>query len=114
MALHTMAAGRIVAKARKRVERVTQCHTVLPLNPPEAEIYGVHKAGGCGHLRPEAADDNSGECRSEVGVTVGLVDGMLAIIHAVSKRDLSPRIVQEALRDLRADEALAMLLSVDR
>jgi hypothetical protein len=95
-------------------ERITQCHTVLPLHPPDAEIRGAHAYGGCPHLRPEAATDNSGECRSAVGITVGLVDAMLTIIHTLSKRDLSPQIVKEALRDLRLDKELTLLLSEKR
>jgi len=43
------------------------------------------------------------DCRTEDGVTVGLIDGM-------KKRDFSPDCVKEALKDLRDDEDVAYLI----
>jgi len=53
------------------------------------------------------------DCRSEVGVTVGLVDGVIAICRVLASRDLSAPEVREALKDLRADEDLNILLSLN-
>ena len=51
------------------------------------------------------------DCRNEVGVTVGLVDGVIAICRVLAARDLSAPDVREALKDLRADEDLNTLLT---
>lgn len=50
------------------------------------------------------------DCRSEEGVTIGLVDAIIAVVRILSKRDLSPASVQEALKDLASDEDLATIL----
>lgn len=54
--------------------------------------------------------DCTTDCRSEVGVTVGLIDGLIAIARVLAQRDLSPAEAQEALADLRADEDMARVL----
>jgi len=55
--------------------------------------------------------ENYTDCRSETGVTVGLLDAIITILRIVAKRDLSPPEVEEALRDLAHDEDLAFLLT---
>jgi hypothetical protein len=45
-------------------------------------------------------------CRSEEGVTVGLVDAIIGIVRVLSVRDLTTYHVQEALADLFQDEDL--------
>lgn len=50
------------------------------------------------------------DCRTEVGVTVGLIDSLIAIARVLAKRDLSPAEAREALADLRADEDMARVL----
>lgn len=45
-------------------------------------------------------------CRSEEGVTVGLVDAIIGILRVLAPRDLSPKHVQEALEDLFDDPDL--------
>jgi len=50
------------------------------------------------------------DCRSEVGITVGLVDGMISMARVLRHRDLSSPEVQEALKDLQSDEDVAFLL----
>lgn len=52
----------------------------------------------------------STDCRSEVGVTVGLVDAIIVQARVLAERDLTDPAVQEALKDLREDEDLAQLL----
>jgi hypothetical protein len=58
----------------------------------------------------ETVGDCTTDCRSEVGVTVGLIDGLIAIARVLAQRDLSPAEAQEALADLRADEDMARVL----
>lgn len=53
------------------------------------------------------------DCRSDDGVTVGLIDGIISSARVLAKRDLSPPAVAEALKDLRADEDVAQLLGRD-
>ena len=50
------------------------------------------------------------DCRTEVGVTVGLIDSLIAIARVLAKRDLSPAEAREALADLRSDEDMARVL----
>ena len=54
---------------------------------------------------------NSTDCRTDVGVTVGLIDGMIAMARVLSKSDLSSPEVVEALKDLRADEDINKVFS---
>lgn len=51
------------------------------------------------------------DCRSEVGITVGLIDGMIAIARVLKQRDLSSPEVRQALKDLRSDEDIYSLLN---
>jgi hypothetical protein len=50
------------------------------------------------------------DCRDEVGVTVGLVDGLIAICRVLARRDLTQPDVVEALLDLADDEDLRKIL----
>lgn len=47
--------------------------------------------------------DEVQSCRSEEGITVGLVDAVIGIVRVLAPRDLSPEHVQEALADLFQD-----------
>jgi hypothetical protein len=42
-------------------------------------------------------------CRSEEGITVGLVDALIGIMRVLAPRDLSAQPVEEALADLLED-----------
>lgn len=42
-------------------------------------------------------------CRSEEGITVGLVDALISILRVLAMRDLSAPNAQEALADLFED-----------
>lgn len=53
------------------------------------------------------------DCRSEEGVTVGIIDAIITLCHLMDKRDTSPVTVQEALKDLRADESFRDLLTTE-
>ena len=45
-------------------------------------------------------------CRSEEGITVGLVDAIIGILRVLAPRDLRTKGVQEALADLSEDPDL--------
>ena len=49
------------------------------------------------------AIDDPLDCRSEEGVTVGLIDALITIAHALSGRNLESQHVKEALKDLYSD-----------
>jgi hypothetical protein len=51
------------------------------------------------------------ECTSEEGITIGLIDSMLAAANALNGRDLSHPGVVEALKDLRASRNVQVLLA---
>lgn len=45
------------------------------------------------------------DCRSEEGITVGLIDALISIARVLAKRDLRKhKAVREALKDLDNDE----------
>lgn len=44
------------------------------------------------------------DCRTEAGVTVGLIDALITICRVLAKRDLTEAAVREALIDLDQDE----------
>lgn len=50
------------------------------------------------------------DCRSEAGITVGLLDALLAVAAVLAQRDMTPPAVQEALRDVRSNEHVWSLL----
>ena len=54
----------------------------------------------------------STDCRTPVGVTVGLIDGIIAMARVLRHADLSSVEVQEALKDIRADEDMAFLMGL--
>lgn len=43
------------------------------------------------------------DCRSEIGITVGLVDAIISVLRVLSPRDLTEKEVIEALTDLKDD-----------
>lgn len=65
---------------------------------------------------PEIADlpkVSETDCRSPVGITVGLIDGMIAMARVLRQRshgDLSAPEVQEALKDFTTDEDVRWLM----
>jgi len=42
-------------------------------------------------------------CRSEEGITVGIIDSFITNLRLIKKRDLKPKSVQEALLDIGDD-----------
>lgn len=52
------------------------------------------------------------DCRSEEGVTVGLIDALISICRVLAKRDLrSSQVVDEALLDLEQDYDHQMVMN---
>lgn len=56
------------------------------------------------------SQDRTVDCRSDEGVTMGLIDGAIAIFRVLRLRDLTHPVVVEALRDIRADEDVRSVL----
>ena len=57
---------------------------------------------------------SSTDCRTETGVTVGLIDSLISIARVLKLRiDTDDKEVKEALKDLRADEDLKKILQND-
>lgn len=54
---------------------------------------------------------SSTDCRTDEGVTVGLVDALITTARVLVGRDLTTPAVREALDDLRQDEDVAALLA---
>lgn len=50
-------------------------------------------------------------CRSEEGITVGLVDALMSILRVLAPRNLSTKNVREALLDLRGDPDLGVVMA---
>ena len=51
------------------------------------------------------------DCRSEEGITIGLIDSLISIARVLSKRDLKASDqIKEALKDLRSDEDIAFII----
>ena len=60
-----------------------------------------------------AAEVIETDCRSEEGVTVGLIDALIAICRPLATRDLATPATCAALEDLRSDsDALAIFLGL--
>ncbi|WP_198533186.1 hypothetical protein [Streptomyces sp. AcH 505] len=61
---------------------------------------------------PGVVTNDVQSCRSEEGITVGLVDGLISLLRVLAPRDLSTKNVQEALTDLREDPDLQTVLRI--
>lgn len=48
--------------------------------------------------------ESSTDCRSEEGITVGLIDAIITLFRVLRRRDLSGLAITEALKDLANDE----------
>jgi len=51
------------------------------------------------------------DCRSEVGITVGLIDAIISCARVIARRDLTAPAVVKALKDIRSDEDVRMILT---
>jgi hypothetical protein len=54
--------------------------------------------------------NETGDCRSETGISVGLIDGVIAVCRILNQRDLSDGPIAEALADLRSDEDVRSII----
>lgn len=50
------------------------------------------------------------DCRSEEGITIGLIDSIIFISRVLVRRDLDSEAIQSVLSDLKNDEDLGKLL----
>lgn len=50
------------------------------------------------------------DCREETGITVGLLDGLIAQIRVIRERDTSNKDVVEVFKDLADDEDFDWLI----
>ena len=55
-------------------------------------------------------NESGTDCRTDAGVTVGLIDAIITLSRLLKKRDKSDKSVEEALKDLQDDEDFADLL----
>ncbi|HQU83887.1 MAG TPA: hypothetical protein PKY59_12205 [Pyrinomonadaceae bacterium] len=53
------------------------------------------------------------DCRTEEGVTIGLIDSIIFIARVLAKRNLSSENIKSALIDFRNDEDIKKLLIED-
>lgn len=90
-----------------------------PDSPPPARAR-CGGAGLCTKCSTEAASGSGGldgatlDCRSPEGVTVALIDGIIAAARIIRARDhLAHPAVAEALRDIADDEDVAWLVGHD-
>lgn len=55
-------------------------------------------------------EESKTDCRSENGITVGLIDSIIFISRILSKRSFNSKEIQETLKDLKQDEDLKSIL----
>lgn len=53
------------------------------------------------------------DCRTDEGITVGLIEGLIAISRIVRQRGINTPAEQEAIKDLRVDEDVRWLTASD-
>lgn len=54
------------------------------------------------------------DCSSDAGITIGLIDGMIAMARIVASRDWSHHAVREALADFKQDATMRTLMGIDQ
>lgn len=54
------------------------------------------------------------DCRSEEGITIGLIDALISVGRVLAIRNLNREDVKEALKDLASDEDLQHIFQVAR
>ena len=50
------------------------------------------------------------DCRTQEGITIGLIDSIITISRVLKSRDFNTYEIKEALKDLRVDEDLKFIL----
>lgn len=66
------------------------------------------------HLSEERTGVSVSDCRTQDGITIGLIDGMIATCRILRDRDFSSYDVKEALKDLAGDSDLEYILESGR
>lgn len=56
-------------------------------------------------------DEHSVDCRSADGITIGLIDGIIAMARVLADHNLDHDAVKAALEDLRSDEDMHFLMT---
>jgi hypothetical protein len=74
------------------------------------ELRSIITARAGGPKRKTTPTIINTDCRSDVGVTVGLVDSIITMARVLSKRDLDCTEAREALKDLAGDEDLLSII----
>jgi len=54
---------------------------------------------------------DASDCRDENGITIGLIDSIISVARILRGRDLDNPEVQEAMKDLKADEDVTFILT---
>lgn len=54
------------------------------------------------------------DCRSEEGITVGLIDGMISIARILKARRVTGGAVEEALKDFAQDEDILAIFNAGK
>lgn len=52
------------------------------------------------------------DCKTEIGITVGLIDGIISITRILVDRDWDAPEIQEAIKDLREDDDMKRLMDI--
>jgi len=53
------------------------------------------------------------DCKSEEGITIGLIDSLIYICKVLSKRDMTHPQIKEALEDIQNDKDCAKIFNGD-
>lgn len=51
------------------------------------------------------------DCRSETGITIGLIDAIISVARILARRDMNDPDIVEALKDIRSDEDVRKILN---
>ena len=54
------------------------------------------------------------DCRTEEGITIGLIDSLIFICRELARKDLSSEMVQSTLRDFRNDADVKKLFNAPK
>lgn len=77
------------------------------------DMHGLALVRGADDLDPRvvvSTGTDTTDCRTDSGITVGLIDALISIARVLAQRDLLATGVQEALTDLRSDKDFMKLI----
>lgn len=85
-----------------------------PLNVPYKVFPAMSRTitgqDGDTYVGVDLASQTFTDCRTEEGITVGLIDAIITIARVLRPLNMTPSVVQEALKDLAHDEDFNNLL----